>query len=126
MSDEPTQMDWLLHMTRGHTPTENWDGCGTPVGFNITWHDTDQRWDEEEAHMAECNKWLVNNAPLFRDEVIRLREEQKQIRELLAEVLPPKSAFPQAGVLLWGLESELKRVTGKMAVILGMVGSEEE
>jgi hypothetical protein len=85
MSDEPTQMDWLLHKTRGHTPTENWDGCGTPVGFNITWHDkADQRWDEEEAHMAECNKWLVNNAPLFRDEVIRLRkmvEDYKAIME---------------------------------------------
>lgn len=127
MSDEPTTIDWVLHRTRGHTPTENWYGRGTPVGFNITWHDTaDQRRDEEEAHMAECNQLLVRNAPLLREEVIRLREEQKQIRELLAEVLPPKSAFPQAGVLLWGLESELKRVTGKMAIILGMVESEEE
>jgi len=75
MSDEPTTIDWVLHKTRGHTPTENWDGPGTPVGFSITWHDTaDQRWDEEEAHMAECNQWLVKNAPLLREEVIRLRE----------------------------------------------------
>ena len=59
-------------------------------------------------------------------EVKQLREERKQFYDLLAEVLPPKSGFPQAGVLLWGLESELKRVTGKMAVILGMVEREEE
>lgn len=75
MSDGPTTIDWLLHITRGHTPTENWNGQGTPVGFNITWHDTaDQRLDDEEAHMAECNQWLVKNAPYFREEVIRLRE----------------------------------------------------
>tara|TARA_R100001510_G_C7648806_1_gene206177 strand:+ start:206 stop:499 length:294 start_codon:yes stop_codon:yes gene_type:complete len=59
-------------------------------------------------------------------EVKQLREERKQFHDLLAEVLPPKSGFPQAGVLLWGLESELKRVTGKMAVILGMAECEEE
>tara|TARA_B100001094_G_C17873449_1_gene643245 strand:- start:119 stop:361 length:243 start_codon:yes stop_codon:yes gene_type:complete len=59
-------------------------------------------------------------------EVKRLREEQKQIHDLLAEVLPPKSGFPQAGVLLWGLESELKRVVGEIAIILGMAEREEE
>ncbi len=82
MSDEPTAIDWVLHMTRGHTPTENWNGRGTPVGFNITWHSPDQRWDEEEAHMAECNQWLVRNAPMLRDEVIRLRDEVKKLRGL--------------------------------------------
>jgi len=87
MSDEPTTIDWVLHKTRGHTPTENWDGRGTPVGFNITWHDTaDQRWDEEEAHMAECNQWLVKNAPLFRDEVIRLRKENQRLLDYLVQV----------------------------------------
>ena len=81
MSDEPTTIDWVLHKTRGHTPTKNWNGQGTPVGFNITWHDTtDQRWDEKEAHMAECNQWLVRNAPLLREEVTRLREEVKRLR----------------------------------------------
>jgi len=83
MSDEPTTIDWVLHKTRGHTPTENWNGQGTPIGFNITWHDTaDQRWDEEEAHMAECNQWLVRNAPLLREEVIRLREEVRRLRRM--------------------------------------------
>ena len=83
MSDEPKTIDWVLHKTRGHTPTENWNGQGTPVGFNITWHDTaDQRWDEEEAHMAECNQWLVRDAPLLREEVIRLREEVKRLRRM--------------------------------------------
>ena len=83
MSDEPTTIDWVLHNTRGHTPTEIWDGRGTPVGFNITWYDTaDQRWDEEEAHMAECNQMLVKSAPLLRDEVIRLRAEVKRLRRV--------------------------------------------
>ena len=74
------------------------------------------------------NEWKRTRTELFelREEVVRLREERKQFHDLLAEVLPPKSGFPQAGVLLWGLESELKRVTGKMAVILGMVEREEE
>ena len=86
MSDEPTTMDWLLHITRGHTPTENWDGRGTPVGFNITWHDTaDQRWDEEEAHMAECNQWLVRNAPSLREEVIRLRAWKKLVCDIVQQ-----------------------------------------
>ena len=88
--------------------------------------DWEKRNSLDHYYSAYADEWLVRVAPMFREEVIRLREEQKQIRELLAEVLPPKSAFPQAGVLLWGLESELKRVTGKMAVILGMVESEEE
>ena len=74
------------------------------------------------------NEWKRTRTELFelREEVVRLREERKQFHDLLAEVLPPKSGFPQAGVLLWGLESELKRVTGKMGVILGMVEREEE
>ena len=82
---EPTTIDWVLHKTRGHTPTENWNGQGTPVGFNITWHDTDQRWDEEEAHMAECNQWLVRNAPLLREEVIRLSKENERLIKAVKE-----------------------------------------
>jgi len=86
MSDEPTTIDWVLHKTRGHTPTEIWDGRGTPVGFNITWYDTaDQRWDEEEAHMAECNQMLVKNAPLLRDEVIRLRAWKKLVSDIVQQ-----------------------------------------
>jgi hypothetical protein len=86
MSDEPTTIDWVLHKTRGHTPTENWNGQGTPIGFNITWHDTaDQRWDEEEAHMAECNQWLVRNAPSLREEVIRLRAWKKLVCDIVQQ-----------------------------------------
>jgi hypothetical protein len=68
----------------------------------------------------------VDNYLNWQAEIKQLREEQKQIHDLLAEVLPPKNGFPQAGVLLWGLESELKRVVGKIAIIMGMAEREEE
>ena len=59
-------------------------------------------------------------------EVKRLREEQKQIHDLLAEVLPRKDGVPHMGTVLWGLESELKRAVGEIAIILGMAEREEE
>ena len=59
-------------------------------------------------------------------EVKRLREEQKQMRELLAEVLPRKDGLPHMATVLWGLESELKRVVTEVAIILGMLEDEEE
>ena len=59
-------------------------------------------------------------------EVQRLREERKQIRELLAEVLPRKNGVPHMGTILWGLESELKSTTSEIAIILGMAEREEE
>ena len=59
-------------------------------------------------------------------EVKRLREERKQIRELLAEVLPRKDGVPHMGTILWGLESELKSTTSEIAIILGMAEREEE
>jgi len=59
-------------------------------------------------------------------EVQRLREERKQIRELLAEVLPRKDGVPHMGTILWGLESELKSTTSEIAIILGMAEREEE
>jgi len=68
---------------------------------------------------------LENMADLLA-EVKRLREEQKQIHDLLTEVLPRKDGTPHMRVTLWGLESELKRVVSEIAIILGMVESEEE
>ena len=80
-------------------------------------------WGDDE---VEANQKLIADAPLLLEAYKRLREQQKQIHELLAEVLPPKSGFPQGGVLLWGLESELKRVVSEVAIILGMAEREEE
>ena len=108
MSDLPTRMEWLLHITRGHTPTENWNGQGTPVGFNITWHDTaDQRWDEEEAHMAECNQLLVKKAPVFREEVIRLREIVKVVEDAVKTHIAWQAGASEASVLWDELAWEL-------------------
>lgn len=59
-------------------------------------------------------------------EIKQLRDEQKHIHDLLAEVLPRKDGTPHMGVTLWGLESELKRVVGEIAIILGMAEREEE
>ena len=80
-------------------------------------------WGDDE---VEANQKLIADAPLLLEAYKQLREQQKQIHELLAEVLPPKSGFPQGGVLLWGLESELKRVVSEVAIILGMAEREEE
>ena len=73
-----------------------------------------------------ANARLIADAPKLLAEVKRLREQQKQIHDLLAKVLPRKDGMPQMGVMLWGIESELKRVVGKVAIILGMAESEEE
>ncbi len=95
----------------GHTPAEHWSfslwGFSMPTGF-----DADAR--------------LIADAPLLLAEVQRLREERKQIRELLAEVLPRKDGVPHMGTILWGLESELKSTTSEIAIILGMAEREEE
>ena len=85
-------------------------------------------WDKlsEYCPVGSIDKQLITDAPLLLAEVLRLREQQKQIHDLLAEVLPRKDGVPHLGTALWGLESELKRVTDKMAVILGMAECEEE
>tara|TARA_R110001592_G_scaffold48007_1_gene151620 strand:- start:4751 stop:5065 length:315 start_codon:yes stop_codon:yes gene_type:complete len=85
------------------------------------WHLPDT---PEEVIIANAN--LMNDAPLLLEEVKRLREERKQIRELLAEVLPRKDGVPHMGTILWGLESELKSTTSEIAIILGMAEREEE
>ena len=87
------------------------------------WH---KRNSLDHYYSADADDWLVRVAPMFRDEVIRLREEQKQIHDLLAEVLPRKDGVPHMGTVLWGLESELKRVVGEIAIILGTTEGEEE
>jgi len=76
--------------------------------------------DKENEHTL-----LARMFPLI-EEVKRLREQQKQIHDLFAEVLPRKDGLPQMGVMLWGVESELKRVVSKVAILLGMAESEEE
>ena len=58
MSDEPTTIDWNLHMTRGHTPMSDWH----------------KRNSLDHYYSAEADEWLVKVAPMFREEVIRLRE----------------------------------------------------
>jgi glycosidase len=57
MSDEPTTMDWLLHITRGHTSTEDWE----------------KRNSWQHHCWSSSDELLVNAAPKFREEVIRLR-----------------------------------------------------
>ena len=69
---------------------------------------------------------IQNEWKRTRTELLELREEQKQIHDLLAEVLPRKDGLPHMGTVLWGLESELKRVVGEIAIILGMAEREEE
>lgn len=58
MSDEPTTMDWLLHITREHTLTEDWE----------------KRNSWQHHCWSSSDELLVNAAPKFREEVIRLRE----------------------------------------------------
>ena len=65
MSSEPTQIDWILHMTRGHTPTKEWE----------------KRNSLESYFKAHADEQLVKVAPMFREEVIRLREGIEQLYE---------------------------------------------
>ena len=65
MSDDPTTIDWNLHMTRGHTPVEDWN----------------KRNSLDHYFSAHADEWLVRVAPIFREEVIRLREGIKQLHE---------------------------------------------
>ncbi len=76
--------------------------------------------------MSVVDAQLIADAPLLLAEVKRLREQRKQIRELLAKVLPRKDGLPHMGTILWGLESELKSTTSEIAIILGMAEREEE
>lgn len=57
MSDEPTQIDWIIHDTRGHTPTENWN----------------KRNSLEHYFSAHADERLIYYAPILRAEVLRLR-----------------------------------------------------
>ena len=63
MSDLPTRMDWLLHITRGHTPTKEWEGR------------------KSLKDLSSADELLARNAPVFRDEVIRLREIVKVVED---------------------------------------------
>ena len=58
MSDEPTQIDWILHDTRHHTPIENWN----------------KRNSLEHYFSAHSDERLIYYAPILRAEVLRLRE----------------------------------------------------
>jgi hypothetical protein len=85
--------------------------------------------NNEDFHLTLHDKavaQLIADAPLLLEEVKRLREQRKQIRELLAKVLPRKDGLPHMGTILWGLESELKSTTSEIAIILGMAEREEE
>ena len=65
MSDEPTQIDWILHDTRHHTPTENWN----------------KRNSLEHYFSAHSDERLIYYAPILRAEVLRLREGIKSLAE---------------------------------------------
>lgn len=69
MSDEPTTMDWLLHITRGHTPTKEWE----------------KRNSLEFYFKAHADELLVKAAPKFREEVIRLRAWKKLVSDIVQQ-----------------------------------------
>jgi lipopolysaccharide biosynthesis glycosyltransferase len=43
-------------------------------GCKIIFHQTDQRWSDDEAKEAEANQYLIMYAPLLYQEVVRLRK----------------------------------------------------
>ena len=110
----------------GHTPAP-WEWVIPEWGDDHI-HDSEGNIIAQVTNIDEMqmNAQLIADAPKLLAEVKRLREQQKQIHDLLAKVLPRKDGMPQMGVMLWGIESELKRVVGKVAIILGMAESEEE
>ena len=63
MTNEPTQMDWILHDTRHHTPTEKWN----------------KRDSLEHYFSAHSDERLIYYAPILRAEVKRLRKEINQL-----------------------------------------------
>lgn len=85
----------------------------------------------KEALVGDSPNWthdeLVYRALVLVDrskEHIELRDKQRRIHDLLTEVLPRTDGTPHKRVMLWGLESELKRVVGEIAIVLGMVDVE--
>ena len=93
-----TDWDYLLHDTEGHTPFgPEWfmhrpninhtitDKQKYRVGLNgcyIEMHLTDARWEPDEEYEALANQALICTAPLFREEVVRLREKVKKLSGL--------------------------------------------
>ena len=90
MSDEPTTTDWgyPLHRTEGPPPYgPEWfmlkpgrhhEGSGGKYrnilnGCYIEMYLTDERWEDDEEQEALANQALICAAPMFREEVIRLR-----------------------------------------------------
>jgi len=67
MSDEPTQIDWILHDTREHTPAP--------------WYELAHGWFKHIPNISADNATLVKHAPTLRTEVIRLREGIEQLYE---------------------------------------------
>jgi hypothetical protein len=49
------------------------------VGCVIKFHMTDTRWDDNEAMVADANQALIRNAPRLYAEVMRLREQVKDL-----------------------------------------------
>lgn len=90
MRDEPTTMDGLLHITRGHTPTKEWE----------------RRNSLEFYFKAYADELLVKNAPRFREEVIRLRNgirsilSDYDITELIRDVPEDEWNFEQKALVL--------------------------
>ena len=90
MNDEPTTIDWLLHITRGHTPTEDWE----------------RRNSLEFYFKATTDGLLVTAAPRFREEVIRLRNgirsilSDYDITELIRDVPEDEWNFEQKALVL--------------------------
>lgn len=78
-------LDYMLHSTKGHSPAFRWHGVGeSPLGLDIKWWRTDARHDADgTTQEIEANILLVKFAPLLREEVMRLREENKRLQKAI-------------------------------------------
>jgi hypothetical protein len=90
MRNEPTTIDWVLHITRRHTPTEDWD----------------KRNSLEHYFSVYADEQLIKTAPLLRKEVIRLRNgirsilSDYDITELIRDVPEDEWNFEQQALVL--------------------------
>jgi len=79
--NEPSDIDFFLHMTRDHSDNTSWLLVGEPpLGIEIKCWETDVRHDVEGmTDEIEANKCLFKCAPIFRSEVKRLLNGMRSI-----------------------------------------------
>ena len=63
MIEEPTQTDYILHYTRGHSP-DGW-----------------RKLSKSLIELSDDDRLLIEYAPILRAAVIRLREELKEMKK---------------------------------------------